>query len=291
MKKNTGSFFRSFDTTKIYYEASGSFQNKKVIVFLHGLGGNVRAWDPYTTYFHNLGYTTVAFDLRGHGLSGRPRGKNAYLLENFAKDIQFFLQLHQLKEFILVGQCIGGMIALILTGKLGVKPQQLILIGTGFTLPSYLTLLERPKALTGIYYALNMLPLPDRKPQQADVLRFRGTGTINLHRFASDVFHTTARSYAGICSSLLTFNGKSLLAHITSPTLIIHGTDDIIFPKPSAIDLKQGIQGSQLVFIPGANHILVINNPQEILQIIEEYLYPKILYNITHESIRYYPGI
>lgn len=267
--------FPSFDKTKIYYEIQGSTKNKKIMLFLHGLGGNVTAWDPQRQYFARLGYTTIAMDLRGHGLSGRPRKKTAYTIENIAKDVLALIDLYQLKNIVLVGQCTGGMAAILLAGKFQVHLKTLILIGTGYKLPFYLSVMERSKAISFLYYALSKVPLRLGKPGQPFLAQFKGTETIDLRRFASDVFNTTARSYVGICSNLFSFNALKYLKKISCPTLIIHGTDDIIFPMESAKKLHRYIKNSQLVFIPEANHILVLNNPEEINMHIHAFLQEK----------------
>ncbi len=48
-------------------------KNDLYLVFLHGLGGNLYAWNEIRTIMHKKNYSTLAIDLRGHGESFRPK--------------------------------------------------------------------------------------------------------------------------------------------------------------------------------------------------------------------------
>ena len=47
------------DGLSLYYEVTGT-SKKKVLVFVHGLGGDVAAWDEERIFFDYLGYSTIA---------------------------------------------------------------------------------------------------------------------------------------------------------------------------------------------------------------------------------------
>src|SRR3989344_6386457 len=107
----SGNYFQSFDGAKIYYDKTVRDKNKWLI-FLHGFGGDLTAWQKERAYFAKLGLSTIAMDLRGHGLSARSDKKDFYKLESFAKDVQMLIQHESIKNAILVGHCFGGMVAI-----------------------------------------------------------------------------------------------------------------------------------------------------------------------------------
>lgn len=271
IKNFTSGKFTSFDGTKIYYEISGSKNSSKTLLFLHGLGGNLTAWDPQRKYFEKLGFRTIAIDIRGHGLSDRPKDRTKYKPEIMAKDILVFIEKFKLKNFILVGHCLGGILSLILTGRDDVKPKALILIATTYEFPFYARLLQRSKILNISSDALNQLPLFGRAGQ-AQLTKFRGTHDLSPRRITSDIIHTTAQSFVSLYSNILIFNGKKFLKNIKCPTLIIHGEKDIFFSPKIAMGLNKYIRNSELILLPNANHILVLNNPDEINRVIDNYL-------------------
>ncbi|MDR6637155.1 alpha/beta hydrolase [Paenarthrobacter nitroguajacolicus] len=56
----------------------------------------------------------------------------------------------------------------------------------------------------------------------------------------------------------------SELSNITSPTLILHGTDDRLTPLPNARLLRRHIPRSVLVRVPGAGHGLHLDHPETV---------------------------
>jgi pimeloyl-ACP methyl ester carboxylesterase len=272
IKNSKSGIFTSFDGTKIYYEMSGQKSSGKTLLFLHGLGGNLTAWDPQRAYFGKLGFRTIAIDIRGHGLSDRPKDRSKYTPEILAKDILAFIEKFKIKNFILVGHCLGGILSLILTGEYKVKPRVLILVATTYEFPFYATLLQRSRILNILSDALNLLPFPLGKPGQMPIEKFRGTHDLSPRRILNDIFYTTPRSFVSLYSNLLLFNGQKFLKNIKCPTLIIHGEKDVFFSPKIAMRLNKYIKNSKLILIPNANHILVLNNPTDLNQIIDKYL-------------------
>lgn len=53
------------------------------------------------------------------------------------------------------------------------------------------------------------------------------------------------------------------LGGITTPTLVIQGTEDPFFPPPHGRHLAQAISGARLVEIPGMGHVMpsVVHRP------------------------------
>ncbi len=272
----------SFDGTKIHYQISGKRTSTKNIIFLHGLGGNLSAWDPQRDYFEKQGYRVIAIDIRGHGMSDRPKEREKYTLDFLAKDIATFIEQKKIKNFILVGHCLGGILSLLLTGYFKLKPEKLILIATTYEFPFYARLLEKTGILDLSSDALNQIPFRLGRKGQMQVDKFRGTHDLDPRRILNDIMYTSAQSYVSLYSNLLLFNGEKFLENIKCPTLIIHGEKDLFFPVKIAEQLHKKIKNSKLVLLPNANHIIVLNNPDQLNQIIDTYLHEKVNSNINN---------
>ena len=265
-------YFTSFDGTKIYFEMNGKSNPAKSILFLHGLGGNLTAWDSQRLYFEKLGYKTIALGLRGHGFSDRPKDRTKCTPDIMTKDILLFLNKNKVKNFILIGHSFGGIIALLLVGVYKVKPQALILVSATYEFPVSSKLIWFSKIINLFSDVINHLPFALGKPGHMPLYKFKGTSDISPRRIINDLFYTTVQSYISVFSNLFLFKNKEMLKNITCPTLIIHGEKDIFVSKKIAKNLHADIKNSELVFVLSGNHFLVINNPDELTQIIHKYL-------------------
>jgi 3-oxoadipate enol-lactonase len=86
-----------------------TFQRSLIpIVFLPGLGGAVRLWEPQIASFTAAGYQPVALDLPGCGL--RPPD-DAMNFDMLAANVETAVDARKLDRPIIVGQSFGGMIA------------------------------------------------------------------------------------------------------------------------------------------------------------------------------------
>jgi pimeloyl-ACP methyl ester carboxylesterase len=64
---------------------------------------------------------------------------------------------------------------------------------------------------------------------------------------------------------------RGRLKDINTPTLIVHGADDII-PLSSAKYLHENIRGSQLEIIPDAGHLVMIEKPTEFDAVVLKFI-------------------
>ncbi len=68
------------------------------------------------------------------------------------------------------------------------------------------------------------------------------------------------------------FDLMKQVQEITLPSLVICGTDDLMTPPKYAEHLHQRIQGSQLVLVPAAGHMVMLEKPDEVNRAIEAFL-------------------
>jgi len=70
----------------------------------------------------------------------------------------------------------------------------------------------------------------------------------------------------------MAFDSRKRLAEIRCPTLVIAGSNDQGVPIHHAKMLHDGIPGSQLVIIDGADHALIWTHTDELARVTEEFL-------------------
>lgn len=266
----SGKYLTSFDGAKIYYHKTVKDKNKW-LVFLHGFGGDLTAWSKERAYFTKLGISSIAMDLRGHGLSEKSDDSDFYRLKNFAKDLSLLLREESIVKPVVIGHCFGGMVAIYFQAHFPNRSKGLILVDTGFK-PPFIS--NNPVAKVFANYLIRLLKsLPNiNATGHADFNKFRGTNDINFRRILSDILHTSLRSYLLMCQDLIKLDAKDLLDKIAVPTLVVEGTKDSIFPPEIAKYLAKRIKRSELDFIEGANHIIVLNNPGQLEEAVAKFL-------------------
>lgn len=92
------------DTTglRIHYKTAG--KGEKTLVFVHGFGCDINAWQHQFGYFCDKAQM-VFIDLPGHGKSDKPHTE--YTLDFFADAIKLVLDSEHIERAVLVGHSLG----------------------------------------------------------------------------------------------------------------------------------------------------------------------------------------
>ena len=261
---------KSFDNTVINYEINKVPDSKTAcgmtLVLLHGAGGDLSVWKKYSKSFLKMGISTIAFDMRGHGKSGRPGKISDYKLESFAKDIKIVIEKEKIKRSVLAGHCFGGMVAITFEGMYPKMAEALILINTPDKSPKRLRHTIGQKHFGMLLGMMPIIHLRKKEFRHNDFERYVGKGDWNVLRIYSDITHTSFKSWLYTFQNIAGFDGTSVLRRIKKPVLLIHGEKDSIFSVSKAEEIHKLAKRSKLSIIPDANHITVINNPEELKQ-------------------------
>ncbi len=257
---------KSADGTKISYSISR--KSKKFVIFLHGLGGDGNAWRKIAGYFSRIGYSTVAPDLRGHGLSGRPNNPEMYKLENFARDIHELILHEKIRDYFLVAHCFGGAVAAKHSELYPNSASGYVLISTTYRAPRSLRLLKAAAFTMNQFLA----KLPTKKGSRRNFDRFIGTNDWSPRRILSDITSTSLRSWLYTYQKFAEYDGREALKKINAPTLVIVGKNDTIFRPEKSSTISRLVKGAIFRAIPGQNHIIVINSPEIIQKEIGSFL-------------------
>lgn len=102
--------YTSPDGASIWYSVGGNKNTKRTLVFLHGIGVNSRDWRHQIAFFEEH-YRIITIDLRGFGKS-EGLGTLPSHIKNYARDVEGILTKEGIKDAILIGHSMGGMVAL-----------------------------------------------------------------------------------------------------------------------------------------------------------------------------------
>ena len=99
MSDKTDSFGTSYSLNKV--------NEKKPIIFIHGVGLTKEIWEPQINFFKN--YNTLTYDLLGHGKT--PLKKSKVSLEDFSKQLLRLINELNFEKIHLIGFSLGALIA------------------------------------------------------------------------------------------------------------------------------------------------------------------------------------
>ena len=125
-------FLKTKDGFKIYYEFLKRDDNKPVLVFIHGWMMNWTCFKKEIEHFKRKGYSVLYLDLRGHGKSDKPELKKDYSLHKMQNDLFKIIKKEKIKEIILIGYSMGGMVAQLFTLEHNKLIKKLILLNSSY---------------------------------------------------------------------------------------------------------------------------------------------------------------
>ncbi|MCU1274241.1 MAG: alpha/beta hydrolase fold protein, partial [Bryobacterales bacterium] len=105
--------FITVNGLRLHYLDWGS-PDKQPFIMLHGIGRVAHSFDHIAPTF-NRDYHVMAIDMRGHGDSAwSPEG--AYLVQDYAKDLEAFVAQLNLRNMVLLGNSTGGRVVQVYAG-------------------------------------------------------------------------------------------------------------------------------------------------------------------------------
>ena len=109
-------FFEGFENIEIPYKEYINSNNKKTILFLHGIFENIDLYEDFADFFYKAGYNVFLLEIRDHGIlqNGIVTDFGSGRIESVIKDINLFIKnkLNHInyKDIILFGHGLGALI-------------------------------------------------------------------------------------------------------------------------------------------------------------------------------------
>ncbi|MBL1101015.1 alpha/beta fold hydrolase [Streptomyces coffeae] len=231
------------DGLRVAYQVRG---NGPPLVLLAGQANSHHWWDGIRDDFH-AAHSTVTIDYRGTGESDEPR--TAYSTQEFARDVIAILDDLDIDRADVYGTSMGGRVAQWLAIRHPGRVGGLVL---GCTSPGGPLSFERSNEIR------RSLAVPDAAAaQQALAALMYTPAWLATH---SGPYQTlgdptmSARARRGHLTASRDHNAWEELPAISAPTLILHGSDDLLNPAANAALLADRIPDARMTLIPGARH-------------------------------------
>lgn len=240
------------------------------MILLHGFGGQGWMWE-YQQEALAQHFTVYTLDLLGYGYSDRP--DVAYTTDLFIDSVKGFMAELDIARATLIGNSLGAGVAMGMALNYPRLTDKIVLIG-GFpqgiskkaALRAYRVFLNfEPVFLLriGFYFAGKDLLRSTLENLVVDKSLITDDVTDRAYRF---------RTFAGSAHVLFSTRNNirrweehyaPRITEITTPTLVIWGTHDPLFPLPVGEELHQQIPNSTFVTIDNAGHLAMWEKPQE----------------------------
>jgi 3-oxoadipate enol-lactonase len=213
-------------------------------------------------------HRVIVPDLRGHG---RSRGlPPPYTAAQLASDLARLLDHLDIDSTAVLGYSQGGAIAQQLVLEHHNRCERLVLACTyAFNMATTRERIEGHLAPL-LIRVLGMRRLADLVVSQSmlHLDKERANWLASLMADQDRTLMLTA------WNETMAFDSRKRLAEIRCPTLVIAGSNDQGVPIHHARMLHDGIHGSQLVIIDGADHALIWTHTDQFIQVTEEFLSP-----------------
>lgn len=97
--------------------------------------------------------------------------------------------------------------------------------------------------------------------------------TGHVRRWLWDIcVRSDPRNAVRLLRILAGFDLTDVAPKLSTPTLIVHGSNDLIQPLSDGKALASLIPGSDLVVMEGKGHVPMMSSPEEVVSIIEKWI-------------------
>lgn len=233
---------------------------KRAIVFLHGAGCDRTGWVLPARWFAHHGWSVLAPDLPGHGLS---RGPALTTIGDMTGWVEQLLDAVAAPKSALVGHSMGGAIAIEAAARLGARITGLGLVGTAASIPVGSALLEAarktPETAYDMMTAWALGGPAKRGGNPVPGLWMTGGVRRTFGANASSVLATDLAACAAWTS------GPAAAGHIACPAVVITGALDVMTPARKGEELTKLIPGARLTRLTAVGHMVPHEAPDALL--------------------------
>jgi pimeloyl-ACP methyl ester carboxylesterase len=251
-------FLERPDGCRLYFELHGPSDGTPLLL-LEGLGGDIPGWRRNIPHL-SARRRVVALDSRGNGKSDRPAGR--VTMSVFVEDAMALLDHLEAPEGHLYGQSFGGMVAMEAALTHGDRVHSLILACTHAGHSRMVAARARAKVPKDKPYLSLYSPRFAREHAERvaeDIL----VGSQNPQPVAAG-----RRQWEAIQG----WDAWDRLGGISCPTLVIHGTEDLMVDVENGRMLAKEIPGAELALIDGAGHVYHSEQPELSDRLVLEFL-------------------
>jgi 3-oxoadipate enol-lactonase len=236
-------------------EPPGGPEDAPVMVLANSLGSDLRIWDRVVAQLAGQ-FRFLRYDKRGHGLSETTPAP--YLMDDHIGDLIGLLDALDIKEAIVGGVSVGGMIAQGLAARQPKRVRGLVLCDTAHRIGDEALWDQRIRAIQegGIE------ALADAILERWFTADFRKHRADELALWRHMLVRTPVDGYTGTCAAIRDTDLGPETAKIDVPTLVVCGAEDGATPPDLVREMAALIPKARFNLIESAAHLPCIETPE-----------------------------
>lgn len=257
---SSGTLFADGPAGRLAYRDSGPADGA-VIVFVHGVNMALPVWDHVIAVLP--GYRCIAFDLRGHGMSGH---RGPFTVLDYAADLDAVLAATKVERAQLVGVSLGGIIGCAYAQRSPERVHSIVTFGS---------------ALRGTHPGLD-----------AGMARLREVGVAQYFGWSLPRGSLPANATPDVTQTVITLavtgrEDTAMVEEITRaafemdpskislgpsgrPVLVVTGSLDATCPPEAGQQLAATVGGNWRL-VPDGGHVLPLEQPETCAQLVASF--------------------
>jgi 3-oxoadipate enol-lactonase len=257
--------FQKINGVTLHYQVIGAAEGRPVLVFANSLGTDFRIWRDVIVRLVG-DFAIVLYDKRGHGLSDI--GDTPYAIEDHVGDLSGLLDFLKVRDAVICGLSVGGLIA---QGLYAARPdlvRALILCDTAHKIGTADMWNARIRAIEeeGIEAIADLIlerwfTAEYRDPDNAEFVGYRNM-----------LLRTPRQGYVATCAALRDADFTKAARLITVPTMCVVGEEDGSTPPELVLELSKLIPGAYYQKIAKAGHLPCIEQPVVLTDAIKAFI-------------------
>jgi len=257
--------------TRLAYRRIGHRHERKLVLLQH-FTGTIDDWDPAVVNALAEVSEVFVLDNAGVGASGGTTPDNVDDMADYAEG---FITALGLGEVDLLGFSLGGFLAQVMAARRNVAIRRMVIAGSApmggeehllkvvaeafaenasdVRLPLFFTPSDRSQAAGKAFIERALVRTHDRDPARGE-----------------QVSDPQAKAIIDWCAR--PNPGHQSLKALKTPTLIVHGSDDTMFPSDNAYAMFKNIPDATLILYPDSGHGALFQQPETFVAHVKTFL-------------------
>jgi pimeloyl-ACP methyl ester carboxylesterase len=259
---------------KLHYLDYG-VAGRRPMLCVHGGAAHAHWFDfvaPELTRDHHV----LSLDLRGHGDSAWAEDPHTYSWKTYAEDLDAVAEKLDLRDFVLIGHSMGGMVSLVYAATHPGRVGALVIVDTIMLMP-----MDRVSRMR----EFGARPAKGYATQEELVARYR-LEPAETQMAAPEVIqrmaiHSGRRDAHGrwhhkadrrVYANFQQIAGVPLWERIRIPALAIRGERSTRFTPDVLAEIRARAPQVQMAEVPESDHHITLDNPQGFVEVVRKFL-------------------